>query len=297
MPASVIGKSIMQLCLGTVQFGQPYGVANVRGRVDQDEVKEILEFARSSGINMLDTAIAYGDAESVLGRIGVTDFKVLSKLPAVLNADEAAEKWILNQINYSRERLRVDRLYGLLLHNPDDLLGVNSDSIVSALSEAKERGWVEKIGISVYSPTQMDTLANYMAMDIVQIPLNIFDRRFESSGWLRKLRDRNVEIHARSVFLQGLLLMSPTSIPAIFRPYKHVLERWHNWLAAEDHVALQSCLAHVASYSEVSYCVVGCDSLRHCREIVEASRVPQSRAPDDLTTNELQLLNPALWGK
>ncbi len=286
-----------RLALGTVQFGLPYGVANTQGQVNPEQAEVMLGAARDTGIDTLDTAIAYGEAEELLGRIGVTGFRIISKIPALLEPVGAVDDWIVDQVEASLERLHVPRLGGLMLHAPDDLLGSHGPAIARGLQRAKDAGLTERIGLSVYSPEQLAKLIDRLPLEIVQIPANVFDRRFAETGWLDRLAMNGVEVHARSAFLQGLLLMQSERVPSKFAPYRTLIDRWHAWLAdqAAGMSPVQACLAHVASYAGISRLVVGADSLEQLQDIIEAVSIAPLRAPESLASPATPLINPAQW--
>jgi aryl-alcohol dehydrogenase-like predicted oxidoreductase len=287
-----------RLALGTVQFGLPYGVANTQGQVSYDQAEAMLGAMRTVGIDTIDTAIAYGEAETVLGRIGVSGFRLISKLPALREPALAVDDWVVAQIEASLERLHVPRLGGLMLHAPDDLLGPHGSDLARGLQRARDAGLVERIGLSVYSPEQLAALVDRLPMEILQIPLNIFDRRFVETGWLDRLVADNVEVHARSIFLQGLLLISSDRIPSKFAPFRSLIDGWHSWLADDSAAGMstvQACLAHVASYAGISRLVVGADSLAQLQDIIEAASTAPLRAPESLASPATPLINPAQW--
>jgi aryl-alcohol dehydrogenase-like predicted oxidoreductase len=287
-----------RLALGTVQFGLPYGVANIQGQVSFDQAKAMLGAMRKVGIDTIDTAIAYGEAETVLGRIGTSGFRLVSKVPALREPALAVDDWVVAQVEASLERLRVPRLDGLMLHGPDDLLGPHGSDLARGLLRARDAGLAERIGLSVYSPEQLDVLVDRLPLEIIQIPLNVFDRRFDESGWLNRLVSDDVEVHARSVFLQGLLLMPSDRVPSKFAPFRTLIDGWHAWLsddAAAGRTALQACLAHVASYAGISRLVVGADSLAQFQDIIEAASTAPLRAPESLASPATPLINPAQW--
>jgi aryl-alcohol dehydrogenase-like predicted oxidoreductase len=291
----VIGAA--RLALGTVQFGLPYGVANTQGQISYDQAEAMLGAMRTAGIDTIDTAIAYGEAETVLGRIGVSGFRLVSKVPALCEPALAVDDWVVAQVETSLERLRVPRLGGLMLHAPDDLLGPYGSDLARGLRRARDAGLAERIGLSVYSPEQLAALVDRLPLEIIQIPLNVFDRRFVETGWLDRLAAEDVEVHARSVFLQGLLLMPPDLVPTKFVPYSPLIDRWHRWLASEtsNMSPVQACLAHVASYAGIARLVVGADSLEHLQEIIEATSTIPIRAPESLASPGTPLINPAQW--
>ena len=287
-----------RIALGTVQFGLPYGVANTQGQVSYDQAEAMLRTMRVAGIDTIDTAIAYGDAEAVLGRIGVSGFRLVSKVPALRKPALAVDDWVVAQVEASLERLRVPCLAGLMLHAPDDLLGPHGSDLACGLLRVRDEGLVERIGVSVYSPEQLAALVDHLPLEIIQFPLNVFDRRFVETGWLDRLVSDGVEVHARSVFLQGLLLMPSDRVPSKFAPFRALIDGWHAWLsgdAAAGRSTVQACLAHVASYPGISRMVVGADSLAQFQDIIQAASIASMRAPDSLTSPASPLINPAQW--
>jgi hypothetical protein len=181
-----------------------------------------------------------------------------------------------------------------LLHRPEQLLGANGAALYRALEAVRDSGQVRKIGISVYAPGELAAVMPRFRFDLIQAPFNLVDRRLHEMGWLRRLKDNGVEIHTRSAFLQGLLLMPRQSIPVKFAPWSHLWDRWHEWLAAHHIPAVQACLAFPLSHPEVDRVVVGADSVTQLAEILDAaSRVP-AELPDLQSTAE-SLLNPSLW--
>jgi hypothetical protein len=287
-----------RIALGTVQFGLPYGVANTQGQVSYDQAEAMIGAMRTVGIDTIDTAIAYGEAETVLGRIGISDFRLVSKVPALCEPACAIDDWVVAQVEASLERLRIPRLSGLMLHAPDDLLGPHGADLARGLQRAQDAGLAERIGLSVYSPEQLAALVDRLPLQIIQIPLNVFDRRFVETGWLDRLVSDNVEVHARSVFLQGLLLMTSDRVPSKFEPFRALIDGWHAWLASDaaaGGAALQACLAHVASYAGISRLVVGADSLAHLQDIITAVSTAPLRVPESLTSPATPLINPAQW--
>ncbi|MBL0356343.1 MAG: aldo/keto reductase [Chitinophagaceae bacterium] len=194
----------MKLGLGTVQFGMHYGIANTTGRTATEEVKLILSLALQNGMNILDTASGYGDAEKVLGETGVDGFKIISKF---LPADTEVE--LEKQLATSLNNLKVKRLYGYLAHRPQDLL-VNIWQW-KYLQEQKVNGVIEKIGFSLNEPSELhQLLSEDFIPDLVQVPYNFLDRRFEKD--LVELKRKGTEIHVRSAFLQGLFFTDTDSL-------------------------------------------------------------------------------------
>lgn len=285
-----------KLALGTVQFGSKYGVANHGGRVSLLQVKKILEQASKTGVCLLDTAISYGDSEERLGKIGVNEFNIVSKLPALPEGQIDIDSWVEKQVDGSLRRLRVPFLHGLLLHRPRDLLGDARKSLIGALGRLKLNGLVKKVGVSIYDPAELDDVMNLLQIDIVQGPLNIIDRRLETSGWLSKLHQEGVEIHTRSAFLQGLLLMSRDNIPAKFEAWKDLWDRWTTELQNKNISAAAVCLSYPLSLMEVDRVILGVDSIHQFTELIAASKVKLPKHDFSFMTSEDQMLiNPSSW--
>jgi len=285
------------LVLGTAQLGLPYGVANRSGLVDRDEATRILDYAWSEGVATLDTAAAYGESERRLGEIGVGQWRVISKLPAVPESVADVGAWVRNSIEGSLRLLAVPSLYGLLLHRPQQLLEPVGKALYRALLEAKDRGKVTKIGVSIYGPKDLDALGSQFEFDLIQGPMNIFDRRLSATGWLAKLHAAGVEVHIRSIFLQGLLLMGPLRRPAWFNAWQHLWEKWDGWLEEQSLTPLQACVGFACSQHDVDGIVVGVDSVRHLQGILESAKRIPVPPPAHLQSDDLELINPSLWSK
>jgi aryl-alcohol dehydrogenase-like predicted oxidoreductase len=210
-----------QLCLGTAQFGLAYGITNAAGQVSESEVAQLLQDA-TSGIRWLDTAQAYGNAESVLGRqlpVGHA-FQLISKLPAQPQQRfTAADQPIWEQaLQVSFERLGLQHLDALLLHAPADLSKPGGEWLQEWLLGLRDRRLVQRLGVSIYGAADLDGVDPAL-LDMVQLPLSLYDQRLLQDGTLARLRARGTAVHARSLYLQGLLLT-----PA---------ERWPSWVGPE----------------------------------------------------------------
>lgn len=286
----------MKLALGTAQFGLAYGIANPQPQVDYAESKAIVDYASSHGITVLDTAMGYGESEERLGMIGVPNWKVISKLPEV-PAGENTSTWINSAVRSSLKKLKIDSLYGLLLHRPTQLFGEQGAEIHAALQRLKADGLVLKTGVSIYKPSELDDIFSVGQFDLVQSPLSVFDQRLITSGWLNRLADQGVEVHARSVFLQGLLLMAADQRPKKFDRWCSLWQRYHDWISATGLSPLQACLAFVSAIPQVQQVVVGVNGLNHIKEIVQGRTSLSYFFPPDLATDDEALLNPLAWLK
>lgn len=290
-------KSINKLGLGTVQWGLPYGLANQQGVTTPETVTAILAEARHHGIKVLDTASLYGKAEAVLGVNSLRAFRVVTKTPKFATpaiTDEQASQ-LIQVFQQSLQRLSSQKIYGLLIHHADDLLVHGGEKLVAAMRELKEKGAAENIGVSVYDGGQIDAVLKIFKPDIVQIPVSVLDQRMLLNGQLERLHKEGVEIHTRSVFLQGLLLMPLSQIPAYFDPVRPLLSRWHAAAQAQGMTRVQAALSFVRDIPYVDTVLVGVENLAQFRSCMEDFSIDASFDASSLACNDPAFVNPALW--
>lgn len=283
--------------LGSAQFGSNYGIANQTGKPNLQEVKKILQFARSKNIDLVDTAMSYGDSEKTLGIAGIEGFKIVSKLPSPPTDISDIEKWINEKVKLSLNRLGINSLYGLLIHESDNIFSKSGKIIIKSLKKLKSNNIVEKIGISVYEPYEIDKLNDLINLDIIQIPLNIFDQRFIRNSYLSNLVKNNIEVHARSVFLQGLLLMPKQNRPLKFNKWHPLWKLWDEWLIDNNISALEATLRFAFSIKKITKFIVGLDSKKHLQQAILAVNGNLPTLPKELFSDDVNLINPSNWKK
>lgn len=283
--------------LGSVQWGVDYGVANRDGRTPPAEVCRILAAGRTAGLRVLDTAALYGDAESVLGAQDLSGLQVVTKTPryahSPITAVDADD--LKATLHRSLARLRLPAVHGLLAHHADDLLAPGGERLIDALRSLRDEGTVARIGVSVYDGAQIAALLERFTPDLVQLPLNVFDQRLIADGSLARLAALGVEIHVRSVFLQGLLLMPPDSAPVYFDPWREQLRAWHATCAARKVRPQQAALAFACDLAEVSCCLIGVQNFTQLEQALAGlDEVPRFDATA-FACDDPTLLNPANW--
>ena len=288
---------VSRLAIGTVQFGMPYGVANSVGQVSLDEVSEILTLARKEGLDTLDTAIAYGESERVLGQVGVDGYQVITKLPSTLGNETDLLKWVERQVDGSLKNLKQKEIYGLLIHRSNALIEKNGEVLYQALIELKSQGLIKKIGVSIYSPRELDIVLKDFDIDLVQAPVNLFDRSMEQTGLGQKLKKKGIEVHARSIFLQGLLLMEPESRPQKFSKWKNAFEAFDKWLSINNKTPLEAALKYADQLSFVDKLIVGVDSKVHLEQILTALDSSSVDIPIFFDHEDTRLINPSKWAE
>jgi aryl-alcohol dehydrogenase-like predicted oxidoreductase len=278
----------MKLALGTVQFGLNYGVTNQNGQVAIEEVKSILNFAKDNGIDTLDTASGYGNSEQVLGKVGVDDCQIITKTTSLKNGING----VIKGFYQSLESLNKKAVDGLLIHDINEVSGKEFNDLFRKLNELKQQGLVNKIGFSTYTPEQVDFLLENFDFDIVQLPFNVFDNRLIQGGQLKSLKNKGVEIHARSIFLQGVLL-DFDNLSDYFLTWKDQFDAYQVIVSDSKLTLLEYALNFVLSVKEVDKVLVGVNSEGQLKEIVQS--VKSQSDINAYSVNDVNLLNPSLW--
>ena len=285
-----------KLALGTVQFGTDYGI-NSGIKVDPNEVTNIINCARNNDISLLDTAQLYGSSEKVLGDINTQDFDIVTKSRG-FDQEAITEKeavFVINDLHKSLKLLKQKSLYAFLVHHGEDLLKPGGEMIFNQLQTLKKQGLVNKIGISAYIDNQLIEIIDRFDIDIIQLPMNILDSRLINNGLLNKIYSKGIEIHTRSVFLQGLLLMDLDKRPKYFERWSSLWKFWNEWLADNKLSPLEASIRYMISKPEISRVLVGVDNKDQLQSIINAVDGNLPPIPKELSTNDPDLLNPGNW--
>jgi aryl-alcohol dehydrogenase-like predicted oxidoreductase len=252
----------MKLCLGTAQFGLDYGISNIHGKVPRSDVIKILNYAHQNNITMIDTASAYGDSEAVLGELlGETkeQFQIITKYPAKQTVSPFV--WI----DISLQRLQVKRVYGYLFH--DYLVFQEHPGYIEDFIKIKICGKANKIGFSLYYPAEAEyILQNNIPCDIVQVPYNVFDQRF--AKLFSDFKSRGIEIHIRSVFLQGLFFINPGKLDKQFAGIKYSLYELSGFAEKNQINMATLCMGFVWTNKNIDKIVIGVESFCNLKEDV-----------------------------
>ena len=347
----------MELALGTVQFGLDYGISNTQGQVDKAEVIDILMQAKSLGINTLDCAGAYGNSEHLLGdifkeaqKVSQRDnqlgpqldsqldyplgsqlgnsFNIISKIPALNNEDRSIKPYFFSSLKH----LQQDSIESLLFHHADNLLNhPDKEKLFKQALSLKSQGLIKRIGVSVYTPKQLISIAQTFPIELVQTPINIFDQRFISTDVINFCQQKSIKLHARSLFLQGLLFIEQGKLAPYFLPYQQKLDDFamlaqhlnctkltlalaivvnttQHITAQKSHTNTQKNtrtnandqLAAQMSNNVIEKLVVGVCNTKQLTDIVEAYQLAKTLKVSKaellaLADDRLGFINPSLW--
>lgn len=285
--------NLKNVVLGTAQFGMNYGVVNKQGKPNEKKVFDILSLFFEKGGEWFDTAPAYGDSEVVLGKVlkNFSNSKIITKTPI----DNSSYR---KSFECSLKHLNCDSLHGLLVHRPEELL--EDKCKIKELISLKDEKLVLKIGVSVYDPTLISKLIQVLDFDIVQAPCNVFDQRILDAKVLDELQKNRIEVHARSLYLQGILLTPYDQLPKSFDSYLTLFKEYQEMLKKHDLTLMQGALVFFETCANLHKSVIGVDSMMQLDQIArcETNVSIERRIYEKFRQNRDDLLiNPSRWGE
>ena len=289
---------ISKLILGTVQFGLNYGINNTIGKLTEDQVFELLETAYELGIRTLDTAEAYGNAHSIISSFHKQSkkrFNIISKYSSS-NFDYPID--FVERIKVHCSNFNVNYLEGYMFHSYNDFkMNINNDPNV--LDNIKNSGLVKKIGVSVHSNDEIEDLLNFKNIDLIQLPFNLFDNEYQRKEILEKAKKRNIEIHTRSVFLQGLFFKDINMLTNCLLPLKNNLSEL-SLISKNNNLSIESlALNYPLNKTYIDKVLIGVDSLEQLKKNIKATENDFDKSIyekiDCIQIKNTKLLNPSNW--
>lgn len=293
----------MKLCLGTVQQGMEYGINNQYGKPSLEESLEVFHQAVLSGIDIFDTARAYGDAEYLIGEYfkkygNPKGIKIISKLrPNVFQDTKDYYEVMKEECLESLRRMGIDKLYGYLLHTPEY---IRNPQIVAAMQRLKEEGLVENIGVSIYEIEDGD-YAIAAKVDFVQLPFSVFDQRGATTGFMKRAKLAGITIFVRSVFLQGLFFMDEKRLPEKVSQAEDILGKWNRYMEDSSATKVEALIGFAKQQKYVDYIVFGVDNVSQLREDIEVFNhyeiegEEKVRFENEFAIETKSIIIPSLW--
>ena len=284
----------MKIALGTAQFGLNYGISNTLGQVKKDEIKRILSAALDAGITLVDTASAYGISESNIGQSGLSQ--------ALSIVTKVSSENIHAQVEKSLKNLNCDSIDAVLFHNCELLLSCSGEDYFSQLEQLKTKGIVKRIGVSVYNPKELELLSERFNLDLIQAPVNWLDQRFIQPEIIDKLIEKNIKFHARSIFLQGLLLEPMIQNNAYFSQFNNEFSQYNRVINELGCNRLTFALAIIAQKApHIENAIIGCCSQEQLTQLIDSYcaakklTLPSDDVLASLASTDLALINPSQW--
>ena len=284
-----------KIILGSANFDQIYGIK--KNFIKKSEIKKLFNLALKNKIKTIDTSPLYNKSEKIIGLLNKNRFKVISKIPKPPKniKRENIRKWLKQKVMISLKNLKIKKFECLLLHNANSLLCKNGDEIYKGIRNMKINGFTSKIGVSIYDFNVLDKILKKFKFNLIQAPFNILDRRLVEKGWLKKLKKRKIEVHARSIFLQGILLLKHNRLPKKLIKLNKKLMVWENWLKKNKFSSLQVCLSFVLNQSQLDGIVVGYNNTNQLNQILKLKQIKNNFSLPNLNIKNKKLIDPREW--
>lgn len=287
-----------KIILGTVQFGLDYGINNDSGKPNQGVVKSILDFAFENNIHLLDTAEGYGNSQEIIGnyhKLSSNKFNIITKFSSA--RDDLSGK-LTSRIFQNLKTLNVDSLYCYMFHTFSDFMKY-FDSYKNEIRELKKNRIVNKFGVSIYTNSEMEWILKYDDIDLIQLPFNLLDNINKRSIIIKKAKDRGVEIHTRSAFLQGLFFKNTKDFPNKLIPLIPYINEINIILKSNNIKLNDLALNYVIQQKNIDNVLIGVDFVDQLKEnVISLCR----EIPDEvinqiniIDVKEIALLNPSNW--
>ena len=297
----------MELCLGTVQFGMDYGIKGQK-QPSVEQAVEMLDYATQNGIYTIDTANAYGTAEDVVGSflkkktIARDKLFIISKFRPNLLDDVKSDEYykvMRENLENTLSRLRTDYLDSYLLHSARYVF---DDEIIETLNRMKQDGLVKRVGVSVYEPDEAKKCIQRPNVEFMQLPYSIFDQRMEKAGVFEAANDDNIQIHSRSAFIQGLILMDEDEVPTFLSKAKPIVRKIDILCQRHGISRISLAMNYVKQQSRISHLVFGVDNIEQLKENIHIYQEDISKdiiydIAKEFRDIEADIVMPSLWKK
>lgn len=271
-----------KICLGTAQFGKIYGITNKnKKQTSVQEIKKFLLLLKKNKIDFIDTALSYKNVDKKLSKtkINLNKFNIITKIPRPKQNEDHYVKKISKMILVSKEKLRIKSFYAVLLHDCYNLNVKEILKVKDIFANLKKKNLTKKIGISIYNIQELNFVLKFFIPDLIQIPLSIFDKRFLKKNILKKLSKYRIEVHVRSIFLQGLLLENYDSLKKQFLPWTNLFLRWNNYCIKYQISKLQAATNFIFNNNKVRKVIVGFANIGEFDEFLSLSMSKNKKIP------------------
>lgn len=290
-----------KICLGTAQFGNIYGITNKnKKQISIDEIKKFLLLLKKNKINFIDTALAYKNVDKKLSRtkISLSYFDIITKIPKPNKKKRFSENIIYQKVLASKKKLRIKSFYAVLLHDCNNIKVEEILKVKNIFNLLKKNNHTKKIGVSLYNIEELNFILKFFIPDVIQVPLNIFDKSFIKKNILKKLSKHKIEMHVRSIFLQGLLLKNNDAIKKQFLPWTNLFLRWDNYCNKYQISKLQGAINFILNTRKIKKIVVGFTSINEFNEFLSLNIKKSKNIPEfeiKKQKNIEKLIKPYNW--
>ena len=290
-----------KIVIGTANFNSNYGFEKTQ--VSEKNIKKIIIFAKKNGIQTFDTAIDYSIPKNFFQFKNQRNFKIITKfnIPKTNSKKfiKNFENNILHHINY----IGINNLEGLLFHNTQDIKNKNFNHLINAIKLLKKKKIIKKFGFSVYNPNEINLIIKKVKPDIIQAPLNLFDQRILNQGYLNILKKKKIEIHIRSIFLQGTLVSPINQIIKSKLPFKLLQKISHleKFCKKNNVTRLEICSDFINKIKKIDKIIIGTKNDSQLKKIVylfkNQKKKKLSLNYDQFQELNIKIIDPRKWKK
>ena len=280
-----------KIIIGTANFGMKYGLGYKN--VNQKEIKKILSFGKKNGIRTLDTAPSYKNAFENLRRNKIENWDIISKIPSIPKNIDNINHHIQKIFFSNLKKINLSKIHTILIHDEKDILNVTKGKkILKILNHFKKEKLVKRVGCSIYDSHKVKRVIKNYDFDVIQCPYNIFDKRLVDSGLFRLLKKRKINIHLRSIFLQGLLLKKKKDIPVQFNNNQKIT-KYYKLLEKYNLSNIEFCLSELDKI-EYEKVLIGISHTNQLKDIINFKN-HLNKSTNILKTKNLKLIDPRKW--
>lgn len=288
-----------KLILGAAQFSGNYGFDKAKNVFSKIEIKKIFLLMKINGINFLDTSLEYNNVNKKIRSYKSKKLKLITKIKFKNNDlinknEEQIKNLISNRLLLSKKKINIKYFHTLLIHNFEMLELNNQIRLFNVLKNLKKNKELSKIGFSIYDFEKLKQTLKQFKPDIIQCPYNIFDRRLDDINLKKIIKNKKISIHVRSIFLQGLLLLSPSELPKKFLKWKYKFKEWHNWTRKKNINKIDAIFSFLKNNKEINKIIFGVQNSKQFKEIL-GLKVKKIKIPRRLESRDKNLINPYLW--
>ena len=285
---------LSKISIGTANFQKKYGFYK-NSRIRDYELKKIISNLKQKKIKDIDTAISYKNVDDLLGRSKIKSLRIYSKIPKLPKDCKNIKNWVDDQVSKSKKKLKIKKFEGFYFHNPSDLLSKQGAELYENLKRLKKNGMVKKIGISIYEFSMFEKINKNFRIDMIQIPLNILDRRINLKKISKIAKKEKIELHVRSIFLQGILLKEKNQIPSYFNKWSKILSKWNKWCLDNKLSKLQACINFIFNNEIADKIIIGIRNSKEFEEIIKCVERKSKKYPKNIFSKDLGLIDPRRW--
>ena len=273
--------SYSKLILGTANFIHPYGFYQKDIKTLQSELDRVITLSLEKKVTAIDTAVHYGSLSDITElQKKFRKFKIINKIKP-------------NQTEL--QGLDLSFTNTLLLHI-DPRQKIDTKFLIKLLLNAKKKRSKINVGVSIYGENDIESDV-YEVCDVVQLPVSVLDNTLLHSGFIQRLKSKNIQVHARSIFLQGTLLNNPKNLRGKVACLSPSIEKLQLFCREKNYSPLQVCLNFVIRNELIDFSVCGFNSYSELSQLLQLERQLPLDLSDmpDFAVDNLAMLKPYNW--